>query len=406
MMPMTRSRQRSMEHAKRQSRHYLYRTRQTVLLLLLLTLAFRRPAKDGHSSPIPRRINLYENITSKATVGPRDTLPPSLVPSTFVETHTVRASDTICSGLLANKKQPKKPVEIRLESENARFLHHGKAGGGTFRSRLRRHWNLYIDQCHPYPCNITEGFSNGSNSKSNKSAIVLFSIRDPIERFVSAFYWRSHVLCNPTGDERNHTTERRGVDSEKYCRSSWEPTEQYILFQKYKQNVSVLAESLCEHDATFSNAKQDMAKIGHMRHSISDWLVECGWWKKEMKESFAPIVLEPNFDFERQIDEAVHWVLHDRTGIETADLASRQSYVQLQDCKDISQHKQHKGTRHSSVIRSPLSEQGTKCLANFYRKDYEIIREMTGWCKTEDCQLALRSILDRRRHLLAGNPGW
>jgi hypothetical protein len=85
------------------------------------------------------------------------------------------------------------PPELLALSEDVfTFVHPGKGGGGSFLERAQSVWRLNLTECHPNPCNNllqtqTKGASSGGKTPTKK---LIISIRDPIDRFVSAFYWR------------------------------------------------------------------------------------------------------------------------------------------------------------------------------------------------------------------------
>ena len=66
------------------------------------------------------------------------------------------------------------------------FFHAGKAGGGTILSELRNNKIGFLSMSHPYPSpkkveELQTGVSN----------ILIINVRDPVDRFVSAFKWRN-----------------------------------------------------------------------------------------------------------------------------------------------------------------------------------------------------------------------
>jgi hypothetical protein len=230
-----------------------------------------------------------------------------------------------------------------------------------------------------------------------------------------------------------------------------EAIQRYLLFEKYQQNANLLAESLCRDDdksgsnnyttaAAFVEAQADVGMIVHMKHPIHDWLAE-DWDVMMMVKnnsspsttttgsssmskrrrrgirSIRPIVLEPNFDLEEQIDDALRAIAtraqkefeeggcpHRRR--RPNEGGANQEQRQQQQAKRASRNGGPRRHVHSSLQNSNsdllvLSEKGTRCVAQFYRRDYEIIRQLShsSTCK-ETCRLALESIWNRRSPLL------
>ena len=71
------------------------------------------------------------------------------------------------------------------------FYHLGKAGGGTVRRRLEL-LRLRVHRFHPFPRHPLKGTTE----------VLFATVRDPVDRFVSAFNWRAAVLCGGPDDPR------------------------------------------------------------------------------------------------------------------------------------------------------------------------------------------------------------
>jgi Sulfotransferase family len=395
---------------------------------------------------------------------------------------------------------------LSVPRHQAIFLHIGKAAGGTFLHRARHVWKLHIEECHPDPCQHSYLYSNhninSSDSNSNSESIeFVVSIRDPVDRFVSAFYWKIKTICtlHPHLCTANNATtmawrqQRRQQQQQDLLHlhrprpstsssslffdttnsstsflkdedEMMEARQRYILFEKYQQSANRLAESLCRHDnneidnnTTVSSsssveAQGHVGMIVHMKHSIRDWLVAANnnddddddWdddanrtkveprtsarssggmsRKRRVFRSIRPIVLEPNFDLEEQIDDALRAIAA-RAQTETS-CPHRRPRPRRQPKKgsaaqDEEQQQQYTNSRRASTRNHPftrrrhvhsslqnsndvLSEKGTRCVAQFYRKDYEIIRQLShsSIC-AETCRMALESIWNRRSPLLS-----
>jgi hypothetical protein len=161
--------------------------------------------------------------------------------------------------------------------------HVGKAGGGTFNLRSKQWWRVRIEtSCHPKPC-LHASFDLANHNDTT----VFISVRDPVDRFVSAFYWRVKVWCQNGNDTRIAGGPVAQFPN-LYCRY-FHPLEGEVLFQRYRQNANHLAESLCSNDddddygisnasqhqknsnETMERAAKDVYRIGHLKASLCDW---------------------------------------------------------------------------------------------------------------------------------------
>ena len=242
--------------------------------------------------------------------------------------------------------------------------------------------------CHPDPgpCLDHEKFDPANG--------VIISLRDPIDRFVSSFYWRLHITCgkNDTRQINNGATR----DTQKYCKRP-NPGEGWIFIQ-YNGNASLFAESLCSSNATLrQEAREGIQRIQHANMALHKFLNFT--WKPQ---HLFPIVTERGVaDLESQIDASLQW-LYDRDPFEDADsFQNRTSYARR---RRVAGSLTHSSGRDKKAL---LSLQAQQCLAEYYRKDYELLQTLSdkGVCKTEDCNRGLRSILERRKSLLVdGKP--
>lgn len=101
-----------------------------------------------------------------------------------------------------------------MSSNGYVFVHVGKCGGSSAMNEFRNH-GIFI-----------ESVVHISKAKYNKNKKYIILIRNPIQRFISAFNWRYKLVC----DEQ--------------CQSSRFVGEKDTL-EKYK-NVNVLAESISD----------------------------------------------------------------------------------------------------------------------------------------------------------------
>lgn len=299
----------------------------------------------------------------------------SLVESQWVNDgvyNTTAMVDSLASG---------KAKQIDLDPRDAIFLHIGKAGGGNARERLKQ-WNLNISVCHPKPCVY--------RATENPDSGIIVPIRDPVDRYLSAFYWRLIVLCNPDGDERfgrggGHAASR----PERFCTNGNEDEKEGI-FHVFRRDASLLAEGLCSSDATTRTlARRTLRSLQHAGKPIAQWL-KFDW---EQRNIFALVMEKGIARLDIQVDAAVEW-LYERLSFESStSFADRASFSKQQQITGKEQHT-------SKAIKRQLSPAGEKCVAQYYRRDYELLGEhKERLCKTRDCLEGIQSILDRRSFL-------
>jgi hypothetical protein len=179
--------------------------------------------------------------------------------------------------------------------------------------------------------------------------------------------------------------------------------------------------------------------IAHMKYSIQDWLANNDWDVMMVGNSNSStkrrsilsssnirlIVLEPNFDLEEQIDDTLRviatraqielkdswWCPHRQHSKERADQEQQQQQQQQQYKGASSRNRRHvhssfqqqqqKSSANSAAHDALFSEKGIRCVAQFYRRDYEIIRELSHSSACgKTSRLALESIWNRRSPLL------
>lgn len=290
---------------------------------------------------------------------------------------------------------------MHLHPRDAIFLHVGKAAGGSIMERFHQ-WNLQVPTCHPVPCY--------SMLAGNPNSGVIVPIRDPVDRFVSAFYWRLMVLCNPDGDQREGGTGHPAVHPELFCKNNTARRRDEVegLFHLFRRNASLLAESLCSANATLASlAVQTMRSIEHARTGIVQWL-DFDWTKRNI---FAVVVLSSSATTTKgdnrknsanslpdQVDAAVEW-LYERLSFEsTASFANQTRLSQIQQRETTTTS--HNNRHSSQSLKRDLSAAGAECVAKYYQRDYELLRRhKKRLCKTADCLAGIQSILDQRRFL-------
>ena len=365
------------------------------------------------------------------------------------------------------------PLRALQEQKFVRFLHVGKAGGGTVGSRIKHDWNISLAVCHPNPCNpvrtnannrrtinarnTTEASQtktdiNSGTKESNyfhlvnmyltQNRYIVINIRDPIDRFVSAFYWKILVTCNPDGHDPRRQVQRgpRATQNPyEWCQLKIGKEEKEVLFHKYHRNVSALAEALCNNDNDNDNTsftihedvKHDINTIIHAKHTLEDWFTNKFDWR-DYTRNIIPVVLEKGFDLYQQIDDGILYLLNDidmnvlttttTTNTSATTITTTTDGIEERSLKDYippnkNKHNSPTKTTHSSKLNNnnnnnnnsnyfweqiPLSKLGEQCLGRYFRRDYELISNLItkNVCKNDACRNALQSILDRRSDIL------
>jgi hypothetical protein len=271
------------------------------------------------------------------------------------------------------------PDDVQLSSDDFLLFHIGKAGGLTARTRLWWSWNIEHEQCHPRP----EVCFNETYPDKYDQRIIFLTIRDPIDRFVSTNQW---TLSKPL----------RGSDIK---------MEHLKIYDKYQPNpTATIAEQLCKIEG--GRIRLDPKVIDDI-HNLQHWWTIDQWlgetypqvydWKKHSSRLF-PIVSERGFDLTAQEDTAILQVADQKPNLfgnaEEFEQRKRKAICYVEP-----------NTHNSSaVMGSPpqLSRKAQLCLARFYQRDYQLLREVRDLaCKSYECQLAIQSILDRRAELLS-----
>lgn len=219
--------------------------------------------------------------------------------------------------------------------------------------------------------------------------------RDPVDRFVSAFYWRILKICHPEKDKR---IERPKTMGKKECLSNLGieslQNEIEVLFYRYDRNASLLAEDLCSTNETTARiARESLGTILHAKDSISDWLDF--YWNGT---KIFPVVLEPGAEqLEDQIDNSMLWLHNASGGYQSLEKFQRRAAWAAGRQKRAVGVEMHTASR----AKKSLTQAAETCLIQFYQKDYQLLKELyDNACKTSGCRQAIQSILDRRKPLL------
>jgi len=193
------------------------------------------------------------------------------------------------------------------------FIHIGKCGGGSISKSLEEH-GFEFSRLHLQEIKYING---------NKYVI---SIRNPIYRFVSAFNWRTRIVCDGLG----RSNQEYRFEGEKE------------LLEKYK-TVNNLAESLYKADGEIQN---DLSLRENYIHHIKE---------------------DINFYIGNFLEECQN---EDILGVITTETLS-EDMKELFGTKRVPNEK--KPTKKYSTYLSPL---GYKNLAKYLQKDFDCVQAL------------------------------
>jgi hypothetical protein len=220
----------------------------------------------------------------------------------------------------------------------------------------------------------------------------------------------------------------------KFCQRLAE-TEWDVLNQ-YHGSSSALGEALCTIDSnnvtTINPAiAQQIQMIHHLKDSsIALWLGESSRvydWKENV-ERLLPIILEKNYDLAEAVDQALLYASSlarnlSRTMESFQDAADFEARHQRATCYELDSAKKALAVSHSAGAhheaaaaastgggeamakssqhtKSSLSRKAEVCLAEYYKRDYQILAELSQKCSTKICRDAIQSVLKRRDSVL------
>ena len=282
------------------------------------------------------------------------------------------------------------------------FVHWGKTGGGLVRHILEERGIFgQFENCHPRPCVALRDIKASANVTH-----VLVTVRDPIDRFVSAFDWRKMLLCRP-GDPRRKSHGQAFSDPKRLCDLGREK-ERHILHSEFQFDADRLAIDICKRNKM--NISATLKSIRHMT-MLTDNLPSNVLLNPNIK--IYATVLESGFDFDADAHETVLELLSELeelvpppvhlpssqvAGARTSP-PSDESYLHRIFDKKIASSSETKGNT-SNTSASTISEEGKLCLLNHYHKDYELIGALReAGCHGNvalKCRSAIDSILRRR----------
>jgi len=260
------------------------------------------------------------------------------------------------------------------------FLHVGKSGGGTVTRELRNN-RIRISMNHPRPVS-----GHIRNLQKGPSRTLIINVRDPIERFVSAFRWRLVVLCKPN-DERQAGKKGAAHHPLDKCKNTNREEEQ-MLRETYQSDPNVLAEALCEDSPLYKDAIQDYSKILHSM-TLSEWLefLIDPSMNAEITDdgiqNFHAIPLEKQDNgetlFEQHIENISLHLLQTRYTLQKAkDLIKQKPHEVSSTGKEIWSHSSAKfqNSTNAEAVPPVLSPLGECCLARHLEQDYRLIQTM------------------------------
>lgn len=271
-------------------------------------------------------------------------------------------------------------------TESVRFFHLGKGGGGTIFYSLVEN-GIILRRDHPHPMHGIEQLVNGPVTT------LLINIRDPVDRFVSAFKWRSLLFCQRDGEQRKkYPSEVGKKDRVRYqphlhpqaaCYdASAYPKETKIIQRLYHDDINKLAESLCEESSNFKQAVEATKFISHAKRSLVRWLEflvddeNASSIKPQGLNKFMAITLSGrNSSLSGHTHDAVRQLYFDH-GVDekTLDSLMRHKPTRTQVVSEkIMTH-----SSHTTGKDSVLGSVGECCLSRFLEDDYRLIQSMLG----------------------------
>jgi len=269
------------------------------------------------------------------------------------------------------------------------YLHQGKAGGGTV-GYMGTKFHLGLRSDHPF---IKE--ESIQDLMNGPLTTLIFTVRDPVDRFVSMFNWRLLTLCHP-GDKRlktithedsaqqqkqkrkSHSARRVGGHSEnpqKYCLSTKVDLEK-TLRARYKSDPNVMAEALCRDSPKYEQAVQDLTGINHSP-TIFEWLEllinpnMISNITKHGVQNFIAIPLSSRFDDD--LETVIMEMIQQRFGNNILSAMNDKP-----SNKSLKSKLSHSSVKHGKERPRQLSALAQCCLTQYYKKDYHVIQTILG----------------------------
>jgi hypothetical protein len=282
-------------------------------------------------------------------------------------------------------------------TESVRFYHLGKGGGGTIFFSLIEN-GIYVQRDHPRPKHGIDQLLNGPVKT------LLVNIRDPVDRFVSAFNWRSLLFCQRDGETRKKYPTEVDVKDRKMHQphlqpqqvcfdTSVYPQEAKIIQRLYNDDINQLAESLCEESEKFDQAVKTTKFISHAKLSLFQWLhflVDNGTSSSLIKsqglDKLMAITVEKRNGYNtssliEQTYEAVQQLFFDH-GVDEQTFRRLQrhkrNFLQKKRVSDMMVHTSSIPIHNNGTKGHALGTVGECCLARFLENDYRLIQSIVG----------------------------
>ncbi|KAL7552992.1 hypothetical protein ACHAWF_016236, partial [Thalassiosira exigua] len=278
------------------------------------------------------------------------------------------------------------------------MFHVGKAGGGTILNTLV----VDVKWVHPHPTH-----HHIKQLQRGPARTLIINVRDPVDRFISAFNWRLVVLCHPD-DERERSLWGATHNPSEICKPNHKE-EEVLLWQTYKSNPSMLAEALCKDSLSHSRAVKDFVQLHHSR-TLTQWLkflidpsMRGGISNKGIQTLLVlPLEKRPNETkprFEEYIYRLGLHLLETRYGKEAATKMAQENdeTEEVEEGEGEGEGEENdddeleeKSYRHSSVgffnstTPRTLTPLGECCLVRYLKGDYRLIRTMLGDVRAND----------------------
>lgn len=258
-------------------------------------------------------------------------------------------------------------------SHQVTFFHVGKAGGGTVERELLLS-RIGFTFSHPGPkANHIEQLQRGPLNT------LILNVRDPVDRYVSAFRWGLNMLCGP---KKAHN---KRCKSPAFVEGEWE--EWILMGERYNGDPNVLAEALCEESPIYNEAMEDYSKMLFMGHKrpLTSWLEILlepsreGTFSEEGIQHLIAVPMEKQIGndvslFNQHNQKLALHLLQTRYGPEKAN----EILMQRPNDTDLAAkaRMEHSAGKSDSPALSPL---GKCCMARQLRGDYQLIQTMLGY---------------------------
>lgn len=179
--------------------------------------------------------------------------------TSLVQARDSSALEGLCHYITANRSIEEPDMK---RFDRSLFLHVGKAAGGSIKYRLKHEWRLIIPPSHPRPR------MDRIAKFGDDLPWIVINIRDPIDRYESAYNWGLLSLCDLDGD--NRTAGEATKDIDRWCYDS-QLEESEILFHKYERSANLMAELLYD-ERKGQETRQDLTKVRHAGNPLVEWM--------------------------------------------------------------------------------------------------------------------------------------